>query len=138
MTIRLPNVLVVDDDELTINFVVSALNQLGYAAVGRTNAESAMEVVKTARSLRVLLSDIGLNAGNGRDLVRQALRYRPELKVVFMRGGFNDISFRRTDTVLNKPFDLHILRNALDTVLKQRMEPGPPGVERRRTVAERS
>jgi len=123
---------------LTINFVVSALNQFGYAAVGRTNAESAMEVVKTARSLRVLLSDIGLNAGNGRDLVRQALRYRPELKVVFMRSSFNDISFRRTDTVLNKPFDLHVLRNAIDTVLKQRVEPGPPGVERRRTVAERS
>jgi DNA-binding NtrC family response regulator len=135
MSNQAPSVLVVDDDESAKDFVVAAVNHLGYVAVG-TNAHSAMDVVKTTRSLRVLLSEIRLNAGSGRDFVRQALWYRPELKVVFMSSGFNDVSLRRTDPVLNKPFDLDHLRNALDSVLKQRVE--PPVVERRRTVAERN
>jgi two-component system cell cycle sensor histidine kinase/response regulator CckA len=134
----LPNVLIVDDDKLVLEFVVLALNKLGYVAVGRTDTDSAMEVVNTTPSLELLLSDICLESSTGPDLVRQALRDRPELKVVFMTGGFDVGSFRKTDLVLNKPFDLQGLRRTIDSIFNRgqpRFEPPPAGLERRRPVA---
>ena len=133
-----PNILVVDDDFSMLEFALAALNRLGYVAVGRSDPESALAVVKSTPSLQILLSDICLGPVTGPDLIRQALRDRPDLKVVFMSGGFDNISFRRTDPVLDKPFRLERLQRALDAVLKH--EPAlsrqaPTGTERRRIIA---
>jgi two-component system cell cycle sensor histidine kinase/response regulator CckA len=117
MTSQLPTVLVIDDDELIVDLTVQTLNKLGFPAVGRVDADGAMEVSKAMPSLRVLLSDVRLRGGTGPDLVRRVLRERPELKVVFMSGGFHNIPFRRTDPVVDKPFDQQSLRRAIHDAL---------------------
>src|SRR5881398_1414419 len=128
-----PIVLVVDDDVLMQKLTVTALNYVGHAAVGCTDIERATEIVKTTPSLRVLLSDICLETGTGPELVRQVRAARPELKVVFMTGGYSNVSFRRTDPVLHKPFTIQHLRQIIETVLNQReteFEQLPDYVER--------
>jgi DNA-binding NtrC family response regulator len=133
-----PNILVVDDDSSMLEFALAALDRLGYVAVGRSDPESALDVVKSTPSLQVLLSDICLGPMTGPELIRQALRDRPELKVVFMSGGFDNVSFRRTDPVLDKPFRLDRLQKALDSVLNDQQPPSeqaPAGTERRRSIA---
>src|SRR5256885_1584886 len=105
MSNQLPNVLVVDDDHVMRDCAVAAVNGLGFVAVGRSDADSAMETVNTTPSLQILISDICLESGTGPDLVRRVLGKRPELKVVFMTGGYVNVSFRRTDPVLEKPFN---------------------------------
>jgi two-component system cell cycle sensor histidine kinase/response regulator CckA len=121
-----------------LEFALAALKRLGYIAIGRSDPESALAVVKSTPSLRILLSDICLGPITGPDLIRKALRDRPELKVVFMSGGFDNISFRRTDPVLDKPFRLDRLQKALDYVLRKQEqvppEPGPAGTDRRRSL----
>src|SRR5262245_36617053 len=117
MTTRLPTVLVVDDDELFLELTIETLNNLGFPAVGRVDVNGAVEASKTLPSLRLLLSDVRLETGTGPDLVRRVLRERPELKVVFMSGGFHNIPFRRTDPFVAKPFDQQSLRRAIDDAL---------------------
>src|SRR5262245_54910916 len=102
---QLPTVLVIDDDELILELTIQTLNQLGFPAVGRAEADGAMEASKALPSLRLVLSDVRLKSCTGPDLVRRVLRKRPELKVVFMSGGFHNVPFRRTDPVVDKPFD---------------------------------
>ncbi len=133
----MPMILVVDDDIAMQEFSVRALIQLGYQAVGRGDEESAIAVVETTPSLQVLLSDIQLTYSTGPEMVRRMLRIRPDLKVVFMTGGYADATFRRTDPVLDKPFSLRRLQQAIDSVLnpvQPRLE-GPPTANDRRRQA---
>jgi len=135
MSDQSPIVLVVDDDVLMQNLTVTALNHVGHAAVGCTDIERATEIVKTTPSLRVLLSDICLESGTGPELVRQVRAARPELKVVFMTGGYSNVSFRRTDPVLHKPFTIQHLQQMIEMVLNEsetESEQLPGYVERRR------
>jgi len=135
MSDQSPIVLVVDDDVLLQKLTVTALNHVGHAAVGCTDIRRATEIVNTTPSLRVVLSDICLESGTGPELVRQVRAARPELKVVFMTGGYSNVSFRRTDPVLHKPFTIQHLQQIIEMALN---EPGtefeqlPGYVERRR------
>jgi len=121
-------VLVIDDDESMLDVAVTILNQMDFPAVGRTNADAAIQALAEMPSLRVLLSDVCLESGSGPDLVRRVLRDRPDLKVVFMSGGFANVPFRRTDPLLDKPFDRQSLRKAIDAALNQ----AKSGFERRK------
>lgn len=112
---------------------MTAVNRLGYAAVGCSNVESALAVVRETPSLQLLLSDICLQSTTGPEFIRQALRDRPDLKVIFMTGGFGDISFRGTDRVLNKPFPMASLKGAIEDALDPtRTHLDPPTVETER------
>jgi two-component system cell cycle sensor histidine kinase/response regulator CckA len=135
MTDQPPIVLVVDDDVMIQNLTVTALNHVGHAAVGCTDIQRATEIVNTTPSLRVLLSDICLESGTGPELVRQVRAARPEMKVIFMTGGYSNVSFRRTDPVLYKPFTIKHLQQIIEMVLNDReneFEQLPDYEERRR------
>jgi len=135
MSEQSPVVLVVDDDVLVQKLTVTALNYAGHSAVGCTDIRRAIEIINTTPSLRVLLSDICLESGTGPELVRQVRAARPELKVVFMTGGYSNVSFRRTDPVLHKPFTIQHLQQIIEMALNEReteFEQLPGYVERRR------
>jgi two-component system cell cycle sensor histidine kinase/response regulator CckA len=137
MTNQSPTVLVIDDDEYVREIAIASINSLGFVAVGGSDLDSAMEIVSKTPSLQVLLSDMSLQSATGPGLVRQVLRNRPDIKVVFMTGGVDDISFRRTDPVLCKPFNLQRLRTAIDTVLNHSQPPfeeRADALERRRVA----
>jgi two-component system, cell cycle sensor histidine kinase and response regulator CckA len=132
-----PLILVIDDDEAVQAFAVDALRVWGYMALGATTPAVALDLIRNLPSLQVVLSDIGLGPVSGPALIRQALRYRPELKVVFMTGGPTDVPVRRTDPVLTKPFSLEDLRAAIEAALRQAANAPkrrPAGAERRRVT----
>src|SRR5262249_14672192 len=131
---QLPTILVIDDDESVLDYTLQALDALGYNATGAVDIEGALHLVDKLPSLELLLSDICLKAATGPDLIRRALRARPDLKVVFMTGGFLDVTFRRTDPLLRKPFRLAELQTAIHSMLQARQplyDPLPDAIERR-------
>jgi CheY-like chemotaxis protein len=66
---------------------VEALAELGYEVVEAEDAPSALELLGDAhRKIDLLLSDIVLPGMSGRQLVDQARRIRPGLKVLLMSG----------------------------------------------------
>jgi PAS domain S-box-containing protein len=79
--------LIVEDDHQVRAITVEALAELGYDVVEAEDAPSALELIGDAhRKIDLLLSDIVLPGMSGRQLVDQARRMRPGLKVLLMSG----------------------------------------------------
>jgi two-component system, cell cycle sensor histidine kinase and response regulator CckA len=138
-TAAAPSVLVIDDSDVVRLFVVHAISAIGYTATAAATTEEALNIVENHPSLRVLVCELSLGPMSGPEFVRKALRNRPELRVIFIARHSENISFRKTDPLLVKPFHLHQLRNAIETVLNNEAPLGPlSSAERRRSVRFRS
>lgn len=80
-------ILVVEDDEDVLTMVVALLGTLGYRVEAAHDAQSGMQTLEENRDIVLLLSDVVLAGGmNGPDFARQALKSRPDLRVVLMSG----------------------------------------------------
>jgi two-component system cell cycle sensor histidine kinase/response regulator CckA len=132
--VKQPLILVIDDEESVQKYTVEALSVCGYSAMGVGTPTAALDVIRTVPSLQVVLSDIVLGPTTGPALIRQALRHRPDLKVVFMTGGSTDVLVRHSDPVLVKPFQLAELCSTIEAVLHAQpaTDARAAGVERRR------
>ena len=92
--------------------MTETLRDLGYKVAEASNGEMALDVLKKARRLDLLLTDVVMpGALNGRELAEEAVRRRPGLKVLFMTGYSRDVMLRqgRVDPampVISKPFSL--------------------------------
>ncbi|MGE3303455.1 MAG: response regulator, partial [Hyphomonadaceae bacterium] len=115
--------LVVEDEQGVREFLVEALDQLGYSVIDAANAADALTVLSGGAQVDALLTDVVMPGMNGRQLAEQAARTRPDLKVLYMTGytrnaivhnGVLDAGMR----LLTKPFTLtelsEELRRALD------------------------
>jgi DNA-binding NtrC family response regulator len=79
-------VLVVEDDADVRDFVVTALQDLGYQAIPASNAESARSALARDRHIDVMLTDVVMPGINGKQLVDDIRELRPNLAVLFMTG----------------------------------------------------
>ena len=119
-------ILVVEDSEMVRDNVVSQLAGLGYRTLQATDGNSALELLRGSEPIDLLFSDMIMPGGlHGYDLVREALRLRPEMKVV-MTTGFSDISHLDVAQelqqlpILYKPFHRVDLARTLRRVLDGR------------------
>lgn len=80
-------VLVVEDDDDVRAYSVNVLKELGYRVMEAPNGPAALDVLETKADISLLFTDVGLPGGlNGRQLADEALRWRPDLKVLFTTG----------------------------------------------------
>ncbi|MBS0470830.1 MAG: CHASE3 domain-containing protein [Proteobacteria bacterium] len=112
-------VLVVEDVGLIRMTTVDMVTELGHAVAEAGDGAEALAQLEADPAIDVLLTDLGLPGMNGRQLMEEALRLRPELKVIIASGystehgaggAPSDVAF------LTKPFDLAALRAALDAL----------------------
>jgi CheY-like chemotaxis protein len=93
------------------------IEQLGFEALEAGNGAEALSVLQKNLDIEILLTDLGLPDMNGRQLVEEARRLRPDLKVVVASGYSTEIqAVGRPDGAvqhLTKPYDLGQLRRAL-------------------------
>jgi two-component system cell cycle sensor histidine kinase/response regulator CckA len=115
-------VLLVEDEAPVRAFASRALRLRGYTVLEAENAEEALETLKdSALKVDLFLTDVVMPGMDGPTWVRQALRDRPDAKVVFVSGyaedAFEDGSVSIPNSVfLPKPFSLSDLT---DTVQRQ-------------------
>ncbi len=84
---KLETILVVEDDEDVRVYSVETLRELGYRVEQAANARAALHILDADPDIRLLFTDVGLPGGiNGRQLVDEARRRRPDLKVLFTTG----------------------------------------------------
>ncbi len=117
-------VLIVEDDPDVREFTVDVTTELGYGVVAAPNGAEALEVLDEHPELRLLFTDVGLPGPmNGRQLADEAIRRRPDIKVLFTTGYARDaiVHDGRLDPgveVVFKPFsytDLAVkIRRAFD------------------------
>jgi signal transduction histidine kinase/CheY-like chemotaxis protein len=78
-------VLVVEDDPDVRAHSARSLRDLGYAVVEAADGPTALRRLDES-TVDLLFTDVGLPGMNGRELVEEALRRRPGLKVLFTTG----------------------------------------------------
>jgi PAS domain S-box-containing protein len=118
-------VLVVEDDALVRNYVVTQVNGLGYRTLVAANAEEALTAMEK-NDVDLLFTDVIMpGAMNGPDLVRKVKQTKPAIKVLYTSGYTENaiIHNGRLDTgvlLLPKPYrraDLaRMLRAAIDGI----------------------
>jgi CheY-like chemotaxis protein len=110
-------VLVVEDIVLIRMTTVDMVEQLGFSACEAGDGAEALALLKDDDEITILLTDLGLPGMNGRQLVEEALRLKPGLKVIIASGYSTEIeegnALKDRVNFLTKPFDLAQLRRCL-------------------------
>lgn len=100
-------ILVVEDEDDSLQSLLEILELTGYTAVGATSAEKALELLDQS-TFDVLMTDISLPGMSGREFAALA-RERQPLKVIFA-SGYGPSKDEPVDAVwLQKPFDFDVL-----------------------------
>ena len=79
-------ILVVEDDPQVRMLVTVVLEDLGYQVEVVGDADAAIPILASPRSIDLLVTDVGLPGLNGRQLAEIARQSRPALPVLFMTG----------------------------------------------------
>ncbi len=116
-------ILVVEDDELVREHVITQLEGLGYCVTSAGNGPDALEALRQLEDIDLLFTDIIMPAGiDGAELAKQARRLRPGLKVLFTSGYTENaiVHSGRLDRgvqLLSKPYRLRELASKVRSVL---------------------
>lgn len=108
-------ILVVEDDEIVREHVVSQLRGFGYEVEAAGSAGVALSLLEKGGRFDLLFTDVVMPGGmNGRQLADEALRRVPSLKVLFTSGYSEDVIVHegRLDPgveLLSKPYRRHEL-----------------------------
>src|SRR6266566_2015102 len=80
-------ILVVEDDKLVRDYVLTQLHALGYVTLDAANAAEALALIEAGKEFDLLFTDVIMpGAMNGRQLANEVLKSRPALKVLFTSG----------------------------------------------------
>ena len=64
----------------------ATMSELGYQVLEASEGDQALELLKARQDVQLLFTDVVLPGLNGRQLADEALRIRPDLKVLFTTG----------------------------------------------------
>lgn len=109
-------VLIVEDDVIIRMSTVDMAESLGLICTEAGNGADALDRLKSDEDIGILLTDLGLPGMKGRELVAEARKLRPDVKVVVASGysgNDDETSDDPTIVFLGKPFDSTRLRAAL-------------------------
>jgi len=118
-------VLVVEDDMLVRNYVMTQVTSLGYATLQAANATEALKLIDDGAHIDLLFTDVIMPGPmNGRQLVDEALKRRPSLKTLFTSGYTENtiVHNGRLDPgvqLISKPYGRDQLAQKLRSVLGQ-------------------
>jgi CheY-like chemotaxis protein len=81
------SILIVEDDALVREYVVTQISRFGYRTKAAGNAAEALAIIDGPERFDLLFTDVIMPGGlNGRQLATEALKRRPELKVLYTSG----------------------------------------------------
>ena len=115
-------ILVVEDNDKVREVTVQLLHELNYATIDADGGQAALTLLDAHPDVEVLLTDVVMPDMNGRKLAEEALKRRPDLKVLYTTG------YTRSAIVHNgildpdvellvKPFTIEALAQKLDEIL---------------------
>jgi PAS domain S-box-containing protein len=80
-------ILVVEDDSLVRDYVLTQLHSMGYVTLDAANAAEALAIVEAGQEFDLLFTDVIMpGAMNGRQLANEIRNIRPALKVLYTSG----------------------------------------------------
>jgi signal transduction histidine kinase/ActR/RegA family two-component response regulator len=85
-------VLVVDDDALVLDALMSGLEDAGFAVLGANNASTALALIEHEAAIDAIVTDFSMPGMNGIDLIRNARLRKPGLPAVLVTGHVGDVA----------------------------------------------
>ncbi|MDI4237696.1 PAS domain S-box protein [Bradyrhizobium sp. Arg237L] len=79
-------ILVVEDDKLVRDYVLTQLHSLGYVTLAAANAADALAIARADRPFDLLFTDVIMPGMNGRQLAEEIHKLKPDVKVLFTSG----------------------------------------------------
>lgn len=120
-----PTFLVVDDEEQVRDFIQLLLEGEGYQILTAENGQVALEIYEHFQSeIALVISDIHMPKMDGLQLFSEIKARNPSLTVILMSGfqvqnSAEKLGISDTITVIEKPFSIDILLEAVATVLSK-------------------
>ncbi|WP_262273223.1 response regulator [Microvirga yunnanensis] len=118
------SILVVEDEAMVREFTVSALEEAGYVVLAAADGPSGLALFDRHPEVSLLFTDVVLTGPlNGRKVADEALRRRPDLKVLFTTGYTRNaiVHHGRLDEGVNlitKPFTAQSLALKIQQMLE--------------------
>jgi signal transduction histidine kinase/ActR/RegA family two-component response regulator len=115
-------VLVVEDHDKVRQVTVQLLHELNYATIDADCGRTALALLDARPDVKVLLTDVVMPEMNGRKLAEEALKRRPDLKVLYTTGYTRSAIVHKgvldpDVQLLVKPFTIEALAQKLDELL---------------------
>jgi two-component system, cell cycle response regulator CpdR len=102
--------LVVDDDPLVREVLVSMLEELGCETLTARSGTDALGRLANDKAIELMLADINMPGLSGTELAKRARDFRPDLRVLLLSGREADgCGF----PLLQKPFSQSDLRRVM-------------------------
>jgi CheY-like chemotaxis protein len=117
-----PQILVVEDDELTREFVVDLIRSFGYPVAAASDSMAAMRTLEEAPSIALVFTDIAMPGVDGIMLADMVKQHRPRLKILYTTGGRDVTRMKATAGILHgnilaKPYRPAELRREIERIL---------------------
>jgi CheY-like chemotaxis protein len=117
-----PQILVVEDDELTREFVVDLIRSFGYSVAAADNAMGAMRAIEEIPSIALVFTDVAMPGVDGIMLADMVKQHRPKLKILYTTGGHSVPRMRAEAGILHgnilaKPYRPGDLRREIERIL---------------------
>lgn len=117
------NILLAEDDDAMLNFLVLALERAGHHVTARQNGLEALSALHESDTFDLLLTDIVMPGLDGIELAQKATEICPDIKVMFITG-FAAMAMRSDSDetpdnakTLSKPFHLNDLVEQVEKIL---------------------
>jgi CheY-like chemotaxis protein len=105
---RRDTILVVEDSPAVRQMVCTMLTQTGYHCLEAADGAEALNLLKVADDVKLVLTDVIMPNMDGTELARRLSRSRPDLRILFMSGYVEDSLVRSIEKAsslfLPKPF----------------------------------
>ena len=79
-------ILVVEDEDRVREMSVASLREMGYTVIHASNAASALKKLEAHPETALLFTDIVMPEMNGRQLATEAIKRKPDLKILYTTG----------------------------------------------------
>ena len=80
-------ILIVEDDALVREYVMTQISRFGYHTLAASNAAEGLAIINGAEPVDLLFTDVIIPGGmNGRQFATEALKRRPGLKLLYTSG----------------------------------------------------
>ena len=116
-------VLLVDDEEMILDFAQEALNQLGYRVAATTRPEEALKMFQAdPDGFDLVITDMTMPGVTGDKLVAQIMKIRPDMPVILCTGYSERVDPQQARKIginafLMKPINLYELTEAIQQAL---------------------
>jgi PAS domain S-box-containing protein len=116
----LGRILVVEDDNFVAELAAGMLDELGFEPTVVHSAKEALDRLTNEERPRLIFSDIVMPGGiSGLELARKVRRRFPELPILLTTGYSEHVGGTHGFDILQKPYELASLAQALGTILKE-------------------